>query len=100
MRMIVADDIADGFGTLPVAFLKGVAFFMHRIQDSPLYRLQTVSHIRDGPVLDDILAVPAKTVTDDILKLNLMYMISHSVHHFPPILHHLHYPKYYPALRG
>ena len=45
MRMVLADDVADGTCGLHVRAVRGVAGLVHRVEDAAVNGLQTVAHI-------------------------------------------------------
>ena len=49
VRMIFTDDVADDARGLDVLLVGRVALLVHRIQDAPMHRLQTVARIRQRP---------------------------------------------------
>ena len=46
VRMIFTDDVADHARRLDVLLVRRVALLVHRVQDAPVHRLQTVARIR------------------------------------------------------
>ena len=49
----VPHDITDGLGGLPKALVIGIAILIHRVQDPPLNRLEAITDIWQGPLLND-----------------------------------------------
>jgi hypothetical protein len=44
--MILAQDLADNAGRLPVRVVMGQSQVVHGVQDAPLYRLGPIPHVR------------------------------------------------------
>ncbi len=48
MGVVLANHVAHGTGRLHVRLIGGVAAFIHSVQNAAMYRLQAVTHIRQG----------------------------------------------------
>ena len=53
MGMIPAQHIAHAGGGLPEGPVRGEIVLVHGVENPPVYRLQAVPHIRQGPSYDD-----------------------------------------------
>ena len=74
----VPHDVPDWLGWLAVALVKGVAVLVHGIKNTALHRLQAISNVRQGPLLNDVFGVATKALSHDVLKghvLNVTHRI-------------------------
>ena len=62
MWVVITHDFTDDMGAFLGWFIDGVPGVIHRIDNAALNRLHTVSGIRDGTVLNDVLGINAKTI--------------------------------------
>ena len=53
VRVVLADDVADGTGGLHMRTVRRVAGLVHGVQDAAMDRLQAVAHIGQGTADDD-----------------------------------------------
>ena len=60
MRMIITNDKTDRFGRFAVGMIPRIAVMIHGIQDSSLYRLESVTGIRQSSFLNDCLGISAE----------------------------------------
>ena len=60
--MMFPTDLAD----FAVALVKGVAVLVHGIKNTALNRLQAISNIRQGPLLNDVFGVATKALSHDV----------------------------------
>src|SRR6202034_3850575 len=57
VRVQAAHDRADHLGALDVRTVRAQAHLLHQVQDSPLYRLQAVTGVRERAGVDDAVGV-------------------------------------------
>ena len=81
VRMIFTHGIADDTGTFTVRLVRSVVQFDHRIKDSPLYRLQTVSDIRKSTRCDNTHGVVDVGFLHGPFQVYLMNFIKNIVFH-------------------
>jgi hypothetical protein len=53
VRVVVTHHVTDGFRALAVRLVVRVPGFIHRVEDAPVHRLQTVARIRQSTRDDD-----------------------------------------------
>ena len=68
MWVEIPHDITDRLGRLAVALVKGIAILIHRIKNTTLHRLQAITNVWQGSVLNNILGVATKALSHDVLQ--------------------------------
>ncbi len=71
--MVIADDVSDRFRRFMIRMVKCIFCFIHRVQDAPLHRFETVPRIRKRTFLNDIFGVASEPVGHDVFKSELLH---------------------------
>ena len=68
MRVIVTDDKTYRLGTFTIGMIMCISIMIHRIQNSSLYRFQTISCIRQSSFLNDVFGISAESLPHEIFQ--------------------------------
>ena len=80
--MIFTHGITDDTGALSVRLIRPVIQFNHGIKDAALYRLQTVSHIRQRTGGNDAHGIIDIRIFHLFLKIDVLYLVKNFIIHF------------------
>ena len=70
MRMKATEHITNGRGALAIGFIRGKALGQHRIENTTVHRLKSVSHIRQSTVSDDAHGIVDKRLPHLFIKIH------------------------------
>ena len=82
MRMILTHGITDDTGTFTMWLVRTVVQLDHGIQNTSLYRLQTVSDVRKGTGGNNTHGIVDIRLLHGLLQIHLMDFIKNIVFHF------------------
>ena len=75
MRMVFTHGIADNTRRFTIGLIRGHTQFAHRIQNTPLYRLQSIAYIRQCPRHDNAHGIVDVAVPHGLFQINHLNLV-------------------------